>query len=371
MNKILCDAWMTGLLSCNNSKTAADFTVDGTLKNTDAKIVYLQVSPANATPVIVDSSQVDKNGAFRLTANGKEESIYSLRSGESPYPFAVLINDSKKITVHADLMNQTKPYTVSGSGASQGIIDFDKATMERAKKIYDVSRQVDSLVRAKAPDSTTNIPFGLYEAAIAELKNFTSDFIDRSSSPVLALYALGNYQRLTQQLGLKPYNNMEIAEIVNKASAKFPSNPALAELKKNQRSQLAPDFTLPDTTGTPVSLSSFKGKYVLVDFWASWCGPCRQENPNVVRAYQQFKDKNFTVLGVSLDKNKEAWLQAIKADGLTWNHVSDLKYWNSAAASLYDVRSIPYNVLVDPGGNIIAEELRGNDLLNTLAKVLK
>ena len=96
MNKILCAAWMTGLLSCNNSKTAVDFTVDGTLKNTDAKIVYLQVSPANATPVIVDSSQVDKNGAFRLTANGKEESIYSLRSGESPYPFAVLINDSKK-----------------------------------------------------------------------------------------------------------------------------------------------------------------------------------------------------------------------------------------------------------------------------------
>ena len=371
MNKILCAAWMTGLLSCNNSKTAADFTVDGTLKNTDAKIVYLQVSPANATPVIVDSSQVDKNGAFRLTANGKEESIYSLRSGESPYPFAVLINDSKKITVHADLKNQTKPYTVSGSGASQGIVDFDKATMERAKKIYEVSRQVDSLDRAKAPDSTINVPFGQYEAATAELKNFTSDFIDRSPSPVLALYALGNYQRLTQQLGLKPYNNMEVAEIVSKASARFPSNPALAELKKNQRSQLAPDFTLPDTTGTPVSLSSFKGKYVLVDFWASWCGPCRQENPNVVRAYQQFKDKNFTVLGVSLDKNKEAWLQAIKADGLTWNHVSDLKYWNSAAASLYDVRSIPYNVLVDPAGNIIAEELRGNDLLNTLAKVLK
>ena len=164
---------------------------------------------------------------------------------------------------------------------------------------------------------------------------------------------------------------MEVAEIINKASAKFPANAALADLKKSQRSEQAPDFTLPDTTGTPVSLSSFKGKYVLVDFWASWCGPCRQENPNVVRAYNQFKDKNFTILGVSLDKNKNAWLEAIKNDGLTWNHVSDLKYWNSEAAALYDVQSIPYNVLIDPDGKIIAEDLRGGNLIKTLGSVLK
>jgi peroxiredoxin len=371
MNKILCTALIIGLFSCNAKKEGNSFIVDGAIKNSNAKMVYLQESPANSAPVIIDSSQLAKDGSFQLTGNGKEESIYSLRSNESEYPFVILINDSKKITVNADMMNQTNPYTVTGSTASQGVIDYDHTTMQQAKKIYDLSKVVDSLMKAKAPDSIINLPFGQYEAATAELKNYTTEFIEKSNSPVLALYALGGYQRLSQGLGLKPYSNLEIADIVNKASAKFPTHSGLAELKKNQRSRQAPDFTLPDTTGKPVSLSSFKGKYVLVDFWASWCGPCRQENPNVVQAYHQFKDKNFTILGVSLDKNKEAWLQAIKNDGLSWNHVSDLKYWSSEAATLYDIRSIPYNVLIDPNGTIIGEDLRGNDLKETLSKVLK
>lgn len=371
MNKVLIAALILGIVSCNDKKEGTSFTVEGTLKNSNAKMVYLQESPAGSGPVIIDSSALGKDGSFQLTGMGKEESLYSLRSNENQFPFAVLINDAKKITVNADLANQTEPYTVTGSKASQGIIDFDRGTMERAKNIYGLSRRIDSLMKAKAPDSVINIPFGQYEAATAELKNFSSAFIEKASSPVLTLYALGNFQRLSQQLGLKGYNNMEVTEIVNKASATFPSNTAIADLKKNQRSQQAPDFTQPDTTGAPVSLSSFRGKYVLVDFWASWCGPCRQENPNVVKAYNQFKDKNFTILGVSLDKNRDAWLQAIKNDGLAWNHVSDLKYWNNEAAALYQVQSIPYNVLIDPMGKIIAEDLRGGDLINTLNSVLK
>jgi thiol-disulfide isomerase/thioredoxin len=114
-----------------------------------------------------------------------------------------------------------------------------------------------------------------------------------------------------------------------------------------------------------------RGKYVLVDFWASWCGPCRGENPNVVKAYNTYKDKNFTVLGVSLDKEKQPWLDAIKADGLTWNHISDLKYWSSAAVSLYGFDGIPFNVLVDPAGKIVATNLRGADLENKLKDILK
>ena len=136
--------------------------------------------------------------------------------------------------------------------------------------------------------------------------------------------------------------------------------------------KVAPDFALPDVNGKEVRLSSFKGKYVLVDFWASWCRPCRAENPNVVSAYNQYKDKNFTVLGVSLDRpdGKADWVKAIKDDKLSWTHVSDLKFWESSVIPLYKFDGIPFNVLIDPEGKVIAEALRGPKLEAKLSEVL-
>ncbi|WP_207422012.1 TlpA disulfide reductase family protein [Desertivirga brevis] len=148
---------------------------------------------------------------------------------------------------------------------------------------------------------------------------------------------------------------------------------ALDNSKRTSVGAIAMDFTQADPTGKLVKLSNFRGKYVLLDFWASWCGPCRQENPNVVKAFNSYKDRNFTILSVSLDREngKEAWLKAIDNDKLTWTHVSDLKFWNNEAAVKYGIRSIPQNFLIDPNGKIIAKNLRGEELQSYLSDLFK
>jgi peroxiredoxin len=136
--------------------------------------------------------------------------------------------------------------------------------------------------------------------------------------------------------------------------------------------RMAPEFTQNDTLDQPVQLSSFKGRYLLIDFWASWCGPCRQENPNVVKVFNQYKDKNFHILGISLDRagQKDKWMKAIYDDNLTWSHVSDLKFWDNAVSKQYGIRAIPQNLLLDPSGKIIAKNLRGEALAKKMEELL-
>jgi peroxiredoxin len=284
------------------------------------------------------------------------------------------------------MLNMKKPYEVKGSEASETLAEFLFSSNEQLTRIIQFTIQADSLRSLPHGDSLARPVMAERQEATVAYHDYVNHIINDSKSPVLTLFTIGTYQTYAFQnggLGLIPFTEKEVNGMIAAASARYPEHTGLAQVKASINSQKqeeaassilnkqAPDFTLPDINGKPVPLSSLRGKYVLVDFWASWCKPCRDENPNVVKVFQQFRDKNFTVLGVSLDKEKDPWVKAIKDDQLNWTHVSDLKFWNSLIVPMYGIESIPYNVLLDPNGVVIADNLRGAALEAKLSEVIK
>ena len=213
------------------------------------------------------------------------------------------------------------------------------------------------------------------EGQFVEIQNnarkYANDFAFKNRGTILAAYlGLAYLGEEGNEAELKKlYDTLSPA--VRKSFFGKKINEVVTAVGRTKVGAVAPDFTQPDVNGNPIALTSLRGKYVLVDFWASWCKPCREENPNVVKAYNMYKNKNFTILGVSLDQDKAAWQKAIASDGLTWTQVGDMKYWQNDAARLYNIQSIPANMLIDPAGVIVAKDLRGEALEQALAGFIK
>jgi peroxiredoxin len=362
------------------SQQEKPFEINGTLKGKFEPVQKVYLSYRSNGTAVFDSS-ILKDGKYNFSGKVVEPVRAQLLARPASVKdmstwrpqrrdVASLIVSTDKI--EATSVDSLSNITIKGSAANNELAKIEKQMEVINKKGEELNRQYMDFDKAKNEEGKNRI-MAEFKSLGNESKSILGNYLKANPSSPIAMIVMNQYAGYD-------INSDEVDPLFAALPASVKNYPSykefsdrLALARKIGIGKPAIDFTQNDTLGKPVSLSSFKGKYVLVDFWASWCGPCRRENPNVVSAFGKYKDKGFTVLGVSLDQpNAQArWIKAIHDDGLTWTHVSDLKYWNNEAAQLYGVRAIPFNLLLDKEGKIIAKNIRGEELQSKLAEIFK
>jgi len=350
-------------------------------------VVLSEIGPLSLKPV--DSVKLDSDGRFSFKREVAMPTFFVLRTTRQSF-ITLLLEPGDKLSLSADYNSLNLPESVTGSDGSRKMLEYNKvlkSTIDKIRGLSDVYSQNADSKNLPSVMRTIDSTAGVY---VKELNSYTKKYIDDNIKSMVSVVAL--YQVVAPRVYvMSPAEDMPWFLKVDSSMMKLYPNSVTIKAFHEQIQTLieqvsrekgkqaleapgaeAPEIELPSPSGSMIKLSSTRGKYVLVDFWASWCGPCRKENPNLVKAYNLYKNKGFQIFQVSLDKTREDWVKGIEQDNLSqWIHVSDLKYWNSMVVPLYKIESIPFNLLLDKDGRVLASNLRGEKLQSTLAEILK
>jgi peroxiredoxin len=339
------------------------FVINGNLSGLPESSA-VSLSNANTPDDTVARGIVKPGGTFELRGSVDEPNLYQLNLDGVQKKFTLFIgNDIVNVSGDVQTIQQLQ---VKGSKVHNDFEEFKKIFNPLFQELTLMGQRINRTPTLQQNDSV----MGAYKNHIEKIKHEVDKFVaSHNDSPVAPFVVMVTSEMDQDVASLERRYTKFNKNVQNGFYGKIVKQ-QIDNSKKGAIGTEAIDFTQADVDGKNVSLSSFRGKYVLVDFWASWCRPCREENPNVVKAFNKYKDKNFTVLGVSLDQSRAPWLKAIKNDNLVWTQVSDLKGWGNEAAAKYNIQSIPQNFLIDPSGKIIARNLRGQDLVSKLDEIL-
>jgi peroxiredoxin len=360
------------LFTIASCKDKDKFSIEGKLENSGGikRVLLYEMDE------LVDSAFLNENDEFQFTRTSTGPNFYTLLVGDKN--FLLVAKNGDEIEFSTNYSDTSNTYTIDGSEESLKIKEFNQLSGKYGKVFQKIQSDYTDLVSAmpSARDSLERVFLPEFQLNMDAFIKEAFAFGQGNKDNLAGFYAVSSIDQPDNDNRLR--YEKELIGYAEAIKTKFPENKAVKSfvdkmlaIKEVAVGQPAPEFELATPEGKLVKLSSLRGKYVLLDFWASWCAPCRAENPNIVAQYNAFKDKGFTIIGVSLDDNKEAWVKAIKDDRLNWTQVSDLNRWDSKVAGRYHVDGIPASFILDPEGKIVAKNLRGAELKDFLSKTLR